>query len=189
MKRCSAIVPRIGLAAVVAAILLDCGALLLDIVLGMRIVDGISVPEADLERSSMISGAANLAVPAAVLVCGALFVWWFYCAYDQIAERIKTKFEPIWAAVGWIVPGLNAIRPPSIMNELTDRRETVLGWWGLWIVGAFVQVVLRFVSPADQLGWVYWQTTALTANIVLLVSLGLAFSLVATVDGRLSGRV
>ena len=180
--QCSVWLPRVGLAMVIAALLLDCGALLLDIVLGLRIVDGISVPESDLERSSMISGAANLAVPAAVLVCATLFVWWFYCSYRAIGMRIAARFLPIWAVVGWAVPGVNLIRPPAIMSEMTGRRETVIGWWMLWIVGAFVQVALRFISPANQLGWVYWQITALTANLVLIVSLTLALSLVATVD-------
>lgn len=178
MRRNSAKLAKAGLGLVAAAILLDCAALLLDIVLGLRIVDGISVPESDLETSSLLSGTANLAVPAAVLVCGPIFVWWFHGAYQRLATRSKAKLTPIWAVIGWFVPGLNLIRPPSIMNELTDRRDAVVGWWGLWLVGAFVQVALRFISPEDQLGWVYWQTTALAANVVLLVSLGFAAFLV-----------
>ncbi len=184
MRRKRSQLAKVGLGLVGAALLLDCAALLLDIVLGLRLVDGVVVPESDLERSSMLSGAANLAVPAAVLVCGVLFVWWFHRAYTALSERAGSKLKPIWAIVGWFVPGLNLVRPPSIMNELAGRRDSVVGWWVLWLVGAFVQFVLRLVSPADQLGWVYWQTTALAANVVLLISVALAAVLVGAAESR-----
>ena len=113
------------------------------------------------------------------------FVWWFHCAYRARAQYGGTALAPIWAVVGWVVPGLNLIRPPQIMRELTDMVGLVGAWWLLWLIGGVIQVVLRFISPATQQGWVNWQSTALGANLLLLISLAAALSLVSRV-ARLS---
>ncbi len=188
MSRCYSRMAQLGLVVIAAALVLDCLALALDIMLGRRIVAGQEIAEASLERSSQLSSAANLAVPAAVLLGGAVFIWWFHCAYSRANELQTTNHTPVWAAVSWLVPGINLFRPPQIMIELTKRPLATWLWWALWAVGAVVQVVLRLISPATQQGWVYWQMTALVANLVLLASLAVAFMLVATVSEMARSR-
>ena len=184
-RRCQPMWALAGLAIVELAVLLDCAALVVDIMAGRRIVGGTPVPEIGLEFRSDLSQAANLAIPAAVLVGGSLFVLWFYCAYRQRAESgvegggaPSTRFDPIWSLIGWIVPGLNLVRPPQIMDELTGRRSLVGAWWGLWFVGGLIQVGMRFISPETQQGWVRWHSTLLAANVLLLASLAIAVVLV-----------
>lgn len=185
-RRCEPVLALIGLAIVDMALTLDCVALVVDIIAGRRIVSGIPVADIGLEYRSDLSQAANLAIPAAVLVGGVLFVLWFYCAYRQKAQsglegdvNGGTRFAPIWAVIGWFVPGLNLIRPPQIMSELTGRRSLVGAWWGLWMVGALIQVVLRFIYPDSQQGWVNWQITSLVANLLMLGSVGIAVVMVS----------
>ncbi len=175
---CPSTPAKAGLLIVAAALILDCVALTLDVIRSARIVRGASVAESGLEISSTLSKAANLAVPAAIVIAAPLFLWWFHCSYRQLAERSAARYNTNWALAGWVVPGLNIIRPPAIMNELSGHREAVLWWWVTWAVGFFVQGVLRFVTPTEQSGWLLWQATALAADVVLLVSLVLAVNLV-----------
>lgn len=188
MSRCYSRMAQLGLLLIGAALVLDCIALALDISLGRRIVAGQDIAEASLARSSQLSGAANLAVPAAILLGGLVFVWWFHCAYHRASLMQGTSYSHVWAAISWFVPGINLVRPPQIMIELTARAVATSAWWALWAIGAVVQVALRFIEPATQQGWVYWQTTALVANLILLASLALAFMLVSTVSQMAKGR-
>jgi hypothetical protein len=171
-----------------AAILIDCAALVLDIMMGRRLVQGRPVPAARLELSSQLSGTANYAVPAAVLIGGIVFLWWFHCAYRRADQLQATKHSPPWAIASWFVPVINLFRPPQIMAELSLRQTMSWAWWALWAVGAVVQAALRFISPETQQGWVNWQTTALISNLVLLGALVLALILVDTVSEVARGR-
>lgn len=188
MSRCYSRVAQLGLILIGLALVLDCIALTLDIILGRRIVRGQEIAEASLERSSQLSSAANLAVPAAVVVGGLIFLWWFHCVYRRADALKATDHTPPWAVFSWFVPGLNLYWPPKIMIELSARPITTWLWWGLWGLGAVVQAVLRFISPATQQGWVNWQTTALVANLVLIVSLILAHQLVSTASAMARSR-
>ncbi len=84
MRRCNTKVAQAGLGLVAAAFLLDCVALVVDVIAGRRIVSGVPVDEVGLEFGSTLSQLANLAVPAAVLLGGLAFVWWFRCAYSAL---------------------------------------------------------------------------------------------------------
>jgi hypothetical protein len=171
-------VPLIGLGVVGAALLLDTSAFLIDVLAGLRIVSGVPVDEVGFEYGSSLSQLSNLVLPAAAAVGGLAFIWWFQCAYRNRADRRVTRYKPIWAVVGWLVPGLNLVRPPQIMSELTSRSPLVATWWSLWAVGAGTHLALRLITPSVQRGWVYWQTAAFVANMILLASLAVAFFLV-----------
>ncbi|MGH1491909.1 MAG: DUF4328 domain-containing protein [Acidimicrobiales bacterium] len=190
MSRCYSRLAQVGLISIVLALLLDCVALTLDIVLGRRIVAGQEIQEASLDRSSQLSSAANLAVPAAVLLGGLIFVWWFHCAYRRRDAMHTTNYASMWAAISWFIPGINLVRPPKIMIELAARPVLTWSWWVLWGLGAVIQFVLRLISPGTQQGWVYWQMTAFAANLLLLAALVAAIMLVATVSevARARGR-
>lgn len=187
-RSCNATPPKIALAAIGLALFVDCIALSIDIALGRRIVSGQSISERSLDISSAVSSTSNVLVPLAVLVGGVVFLRWFYCAYSRLSKVRETEMVPSWAVLGWFVPGLNLVRPPWIMNELTRRRELVLAWWLLWLVGGAIQVVLRLISPATQSGWVRWQSTSLFANLLLIGSVGCALALVEVVKRRWSRR-
>ncbi len=178
MTRCFSGTAKIGLAVIAAALALDCVALAVDIVLGRRIVRGVAVTAGNLETSSSLSSAANLAVPVAVILGGIAYLRWFHCAYRRLSVSGRTTLDPVWAALAWFVPGLNLVRPPRIMYELTSKRLLVAAWWLLWAVGALIQLALRFISPATQQGWVNWQTTALVGNLILLGSVACALALI-----------
>lgn len=183
------VVARVGLGLIAVALLLDCAALVVEVIVGRRIVNGVPRPEVGLEFGSTLSELANLAVPAAVLVGGAAFVWWFHRAYSNLAAAsggTATRFRPIWAVVGWVVPLLNIVRPPQIMSDLTARSSSVPPWWILWGIGGAIQVALRFVTPERQQGWVYWQLTALIGDLLLLISL--CFGLLLVDEVRDTGR-
>lgn len=179
-----------GLGLVAAALVLDGVALVVDVIAGRRIVNGVPIAEVGLEFGSTLSQLANLALPAAVLIGGLAFVWWFHRAYSNLAAAsggAVNRFSPIWAVVGWVVPLLNIVRPPQIMNDLTGRSRHVPPWWIIWGIGGVVQVALRFVTPERQQGWIYWQLTALIGDLLLLMSL--CFGLLLIDEVRDTGRL
>ncbi len=181
---------KAGLLLVAAALALDCVALVVDVMAGRRIVSGVPTAEVGLEFGSTLSRLANLAVPAAVLVGGLAFVWWFHGAYTNLAASSggrATRFAPVWAVIGWVVPLLNVVRPPQIMSDLTRRSGFVAPWWILWAIGAVIQVALRFVTPERQQGWIYWQLIALIGDLLLLMSL--CFGLLLVDEARDTGRL
>ena len=175
---------RIGLAVIGAALVLDGVALALDIVLGRRLLRGVEVPAASLDTSSTLSSASNLAVPLAVVAGGLAFLWWFRGAYRRLAAVGRARWAPRWSLLGWVVPGLNLVRPPSIMGELTGHSALVAPWWLLWAAGGVVHGALRLIRPATEEGWIYWLSTALAADVALLGSLGCALVLIGLAERR-----
>jgi hypothetical protein len=208
MGRGSATVARLGLVVVSAALAFDCVALAVDIVAGRRIVDGVPMEDVGLEIRSSLSSLANLAVPAAMMVGGSAFVWWFYDAYRRKREsgpRVGSGRHPIWALIGWVLPAVNLVMPPQLMAELAvpateaapanlwqsdperdPSLQRVVFWWLLLVGGIAVQIGLRVITPQTQRGWIAWQSTALMTDLALLASLGLAALLVNDVERGLA---
>lgn len=193
---CPSIVPRAALGAVIGALTIDISALTLDLIRLRRLRNGATEANVGLDISSTLSGLANLAVPLAVLMAAVAFIWWFADAYRRLATTGPTGHRTEWAIAGWVVPGLNLVRPPSIMAELasirrrssTDRSGDILavGWWLLFIEGMVIQVVLRFITPTTNAGWTAWQGSALVSDVVLVVAAGCAITLVWLVERQLS---
>lgn len=186
----AAVAAKAGLGLVGAALVLDGVALVVDVIAGRRIVSGVPMSEVGLEFGSTLSQLANLAIPAAVLIGGLAFVWWFHQAYASLAAATggaANRYPPIWAVVGWVVPLLNLVRPPQIMSDLTRHSGYVPPWWIIWAIGASIQVVLRFISPVAQQSWIYWQLTALIGDLLLLISL--CFGLLLIDEVRDTGRL
>ncbi len=174
VRRCNPAIAKFGLLLIGLALLLDGVALAVDIVASSRIVRGVPLEDIGLEFRSDLSRAANLALPVALLIGAPLFLMWFYCAYKRLHEATDgalTRFTPSWSLLGWVVPGINLIRPPQIMADLTGDSFRIRPWWLLWIFGALVQVGLRVVTPGDQTGWLVWQAVALAGDLILLISL------------------
>jgi len=184
--QCNKAIAQFGLALITAAVLLDALAFFVDVLAGLRIVKGVPAAEVGFEYGSTLSQTANLALPLAVLIGGSSFVWWFHCSYRARSASASTRHNPIWAVIGWLVPGINLIRPPQMMSELTNRSPLVVPWWTFWALGAITHVALRLITPTVQRGWVYWQTAAFVADMVLLASLAVAFALVNEVNTSLT---
>lgn len=192
---CPPIVPHLALGGVIGALLIDVSALTLDLIRQRRLSNGATEANVGLDVSSTLSGLANLAVPLAILVAAVGFVWWFATAYRRLAAIAPTGHTPEWAVLAWLVPGLNLVRPPSIMAELASIRRRssidrtgdllVLGWWLLWIEGMVIQVVLRFIIPTTNAGWTKWQGSALISDLVLIASAGCAIALMSMVERQL----
>lgn len=186
---------RLGLMAVVAALTLDLVAIVLDLERLRRLRGGATLETVGLDVASQLSDAANLALPLAVLVAGATFGWWFWCSYRRLEKADRAERSSMWAVLGWAVPLVNLVRPPSIMRELAVARHASLGpgappalvsgWWGLWLVGAITQVGLRLVRPETNMGWSIWFWVALVADVLLIGAAGCVLTLISTVDDRL----
>lgn len=191
---CPPLLPRLALFGVAGALLVDVSALTLDLIRLRRLRNGATLENVGLDLSSTLSGAANLAVPLSVLVAAVVFIWWFAGAYQRLSQVDTTFVDPHWAITGWLVPGLNLIRPPSIMHELVSKPGPrsadepgpilVLGWWILWLEGAVIQVILRLITPATNWGWTRWQGSALISDLVLLAAVACALVLINLVERR-----
>lgn len=193
---CPPAAPKGALGAVIGALAIDVLALTLDLIRLRRLRNGATEADVGLDISSTLSALANLLVPLTMLAAAITFVWWFASAYQRLADLGPTGHEPRWAILGWLVPGLNLVRPPGIMAELTSVRRRsstdrtgdllVLGWWLLLIEGMVIQVVLRFITPTTNAGWTKWQGSALVSDLVLVGAAGCAIVLVGMVERQLS---
>ncbi|MEM9562635.1 MAG: DUF4328 domain-containing protein [Actinomycetota bacterium] len=191
---CPPALVRVALGGVAVALLVDVLALTLDLIRLRRLRNGATLDNVGLDVSSTLSGAANLLVPLAVLGAGAVFLWWFAAAYRRLGQVHPTDHGSPWAVAGWLVPGVNLVRPPTIMRELVSKPGSssatdpapvlVLGWWILMLEGFAIQFILRLISPATNWGWTRWQTSALLSDVVLLASLGCVAVLIGKVEER-----
>ncbi len=189
---------RAGLSIVIFALLIDVAAVSTDLIRLGRLRGGGTEETIGLDFSSTLSAAANLAVPLSVLIAAATFGWWFWSSYRQLSEAGSARWPAVAAIVGWVIPLVNVVAPPTIMRELLvspgraswlDTRNVMVGgWWVLWIEGAIIQAILRFITPETNAGWTNWFTAALLANLMLITSLACALALVAMVDGRKDDR-
>jgi hypothetical protein len=199
---------QLGLVPLIAALLLDVLALSVDLIRNGRLRSGLGMAEIGLDFSSSLSQASNAAVGISLLVAVVTFLIWFSNAYRRLSARGRARYAPRWALLGWFVPGLNALRPPEMMDELVSARDrhpnahrpgtqlpdsqtasgqtssqTVLAaWWGLWILGAFIIVALRFLAPTTLEGWAWWFRFAIGADVALICSLVCALVLIERAD-------
>jgi hypothetical protein len=195
-EACPTAPTRVALGAVVAALVLDIVAQVLDLLRLRRLRSGATLDDVGLDAASTIADLANLALPLAVLAAAGTFVWWFVCAYRNLDRAGLADREPRWAVLGWLVPGLNLHRPPSMMTELVARPAgsiswaagsgaiLTVGWWALWIEGALIQVALRLVTPTTNPGWQRWMTAAIISDVVLIAAAASAVALTAMAAER-----
>ncbi len=191
---CPPALVRAALGGVALALLVDEVALTLDLIRLRRLRDGATLENVGLDISSTLSAAANLLVPLLMLAAGVVFVWWFAAAYRRLGRVLPTGRSSHWAVTGWLVPGINLIRPPAIMRELVSSPGSVaatdpapvlvLGWWILLLEGLAIQFILRLVSPTTNWGWTRWQTSALLSDVVLMASIACVIVLIGKVDER-----
>lgn len=164
--------------------------LFLQILIDRRFFPGLTLGDTFGSFSSGLAAAANIAVAVSVVVAAVLFIRWFNETYSSLADIEAAVHPPHWAVLGWFVPGLNLIRPPQIMGELTNQfsagrrpkkarwtRQLWL-WWGLAVAGVIIHVLLRLDLPETRRGWFYWESVALLATILLLISVSACWGLV-----------
>lgn len=164
--------------------------LFLQILIDRRFFPGLTLGDGFGRFTSGLATTANVAVALTVVVAGVLFVRWFHESYRNLADIGAAVHPPQWAILGWFVPGLNLIRPPQIMGELTNQfsagrrpkkarwtRQLWL-WWGLGAVGVVTHIILRLDLPSTRRGWFYWESVALLATLLMMVSVAACWGLV-----------
>jgi hypothetical protein len=74
-----------------------------------------------------------------------LIVWTHRCATAAAALKIPARLEPMWAAVGWIVPVLSYWYPYLSIRDCLPpdhpERRTVGRWWAVYLVSAHAGLV------------------------------------------------
>ena len=112
---------RTGLIALLGALVLKSFALFCQILVDRRFFAGITLSDGFISLTSGLATAANIAVGVTAVAAAALFLRWFHEAYQKLADIDAAVLPPHWALLGWVVPGLNLLRPPQIMGELTNQ--------------------------------------------------------------------
>lgn len=181
---------KLGLVLVFGALLMKCLSLVLQIMVDRRFFPGLSTGDGFVNFSSGLAVTANVLVVGSVLVASVSFIYWFHSAYQALADIDAAVHKPLWAVIGWFVPGISLVRPPQIMGELTNQfsagrrpkrarwTRQLWTWWGLWLLGTTIHLLLRLDLPNTRRGWFYWETVALLATLMLIVSLVACWGLV-----------
>lgn len=181
---------KTGLLLVSVALIVKCVSLGLQIVLGRRIVTGDEISDEFVNLTANLADVANVLLLVTVVIAAITFIHWFHNAYKALADIDAAVHEPRWAVLSWFVPGLNLVRPAEIMGELTNQFSAgrrpkkarwtaqLWLWWGAWIGGTVIQLLLRLYSPGQPRGWIYWETTSLLAYGGMLISLAACWGLV-----------
>src|SRR4051812_15977015 len=82
-----------------------------------------------------------------------VFILWMRRAYHNLHKSgiKRLRYHESWAAAAWFVPGINLVRPRTIMKEIWDetqqafyknphsdsRRDTIIDyWWGFYLLAA-----------------------------------------------------
>ncbi len=181
---------KVGLVLVFGALVTKAFSLFLQILIDRRFFPSLTLGDGFVSFTSGLATTANIAVAVSVIVAAVLFIRWFSETYNSLAEIDAAVHPPHWALLGWFVPGLNLIRPPQIMGELTNQfsagrrpkrarwtRQLWL-WWGLAVAGVVIHILLRVDLPNTRRGWFYWESVALLATILLLISIAACWGLV-----------
>jgi hypothetical protein len=90
---------------------------------------------------------------------GLAFLGWFHRAYSNIS-RIgihKTKWNPAWAIISFIIPVVNLYRPYQIIREIRDKNRSSIvelggnipsekaallpWWWTLWLISILSSLI------------------------------------------------
>ncbi|MEM9652370.1 MAG: DUF4328 domain-containing protein [Actinomycetota bacterium] len=188
--RASPRLAKVGLILVFGALCIKSISLFFQILTDRRFFSGLTLSDGFVSLTSGLALLANVALVVSVIAAAAFFLPWFHAAYQNLADIEAAILAPQWALLGWVVPGLNLIRPPQIMGELTNQfspgrrpkkarwtRQLWL-WWAGGIVGISVHVILRLNLPNTRRGWFYWESIALLATLLLIVSVVACFGLV-----------
>ena len=100
--------------------------------------------------------AAEVAAAALLVIGGVVLVAWMRRAYANLPALAvgDLRFSSRWVVAGWLVPGLNLIRPKQIMDDLWRASHPLappfssswrvgpgpvwahLWWWGMLLGGA-----------------------------------------------------
>jgi len=115
------------------------------------------------------------------LLCGLIFVVWFFLAYRNISLWHRTRRSLPWAVLAWIVPFVNLVRPMTMMLEIVEqsappnRNENpsptpVAAWWILWV---FAQFGLIFLAAGGN------DLESIASGALLAQGIGALLSVVA----------
>jgi len=117
-------------------------------------------------RGSLLLGMSGLLVWAPIVL---LSIWTYRCATAGAALGIPAKLEPVWGAVGWVIPVLQYWFPYQVVRDSLPpehpARRAAAWWWGgdlgTAVTMPFVALVAVF-GPAPFL--IVWIAFAIAAG-------------------------
>jgi hypothetical protein len=168
-----------------------------------RLLADEKVPQAELKANDARQEALGLGSLPLLVVCGIVFLGWFYRAYANLPAlgASNLAYTPGWAVGCWFVPFLNLWRPVQIAQEIWRKSNPTGGpesgssvLIGLWWVARLLSIVLGHVarltsqevrSPATLAD----ATVALlVSDIAELIAALLALAVVSRIDARQAAR-
>ena len=122
------------------------------------------------------SSPATVAIGAAQLVVGILFVIWFYrAARAARGIGLPGARSPIWAVLGFLVPVVNFWFPYQVGRDLFPdghaARTTIKRWWALYLVLSVASWPVMVVAYYSMIAAVV-VAVGLTAAAVFAARLG-----------------
>lgn len=133
-----------------------------------EILNGIDVPEDELDSNDFREGAIDILYSVVYLISGVIYIRWFRRAYWNLHTQTNNlSYTEGWAAGAWFVPILNLFRPYKIMKELyqvtndllkggsnsgfSSDKSGLLGiWWTLWVIAAIVdRISFRLINKME----------------------------------------
>ncbi len=139
----------------------------------------------------------QFAMWALLVLGGVLVISWMRLAYRNLPALAvgDLRFNEHWVVWGWLVPGLNLIRPKQVMDDLWRASHPLappfssswrvgpapvwsIVWWSTFVIGGSLAVVSELVAPTTAaVGTANARPTLALASCVSLLLAGAAGSL------------
>lgn len=177
---------------------------------GLQLLAGIVIAAAMGPASyGLLDRIDRLMIPVQALLflaCAVVFVRWNTAAYKLLPALTGSGLNdrPAWVFWSYVVPILNFFRPYQLMREIwdgsdptrlqldleangRDGRWRIGVWWGLWLSGAVLNRVARFLVRDDP---THESLQLLQAGYVILIAAAGLFAalVVRSIDARQQAR-
>ncbi|HEY3210978.1 MAG TPA: DUF4328 domain-containing protein [Actinomycetota bacterium] len=167
--------------------------------------DNLPIAESELHRNHVrLVGITKAAMVVGALAAITWLVWQFLAhANARALSGRKGKLVPALGVVCWIIPGVNFILPPFVMQDMLRASDpdsvsskgrlggwaslVVLLWWTGWLVGgallyvAFLPVLEGHPTPSDLITRDHF---AIAASLVAIPTALLGAVLLHQVNAR-----
>lgn len=180
-------------------------AMVLDLVL--MVIDALLIPQIGPVRAGIsiqrrdyyltLQGLMFISAAGLFALTGVAFMVWLHGAYANLAALgVQRRYPPMWPIVGFLVPGLNLLRPFEIVHEVWHGSAPGLGarppmaatlvpwWWALFILATFGATVsaLPIHRTVELQEFIVWLN--LISNGLMVADAALAVTLVLEITGR-----
>lgn len=155
--------------------------------LAARSLEGLAPAEREwitTDTAMAIAGGAKTGFVALTIPC---FLLWFFAGHAAVRRRHPdtTHYHSGWTIGGFLVPGLNLIRPCQLMLELWRQSMRIPAWpvwcwWGAFLAaGAAGRIAARTHHMAEDVhDLITASMVGAAADLLDLVAAGLALFLI-----------